>query len=311
MNVSTSSKIEVGSNRVCPVLANSLSRVSACVWLLALLLALPARAETVKLVALQNAQIDCAAPDTAFQDWGVMGVVSYRPIDTRRVLVQFDLSAIPAGAILTSAQLGIWSGAPNNYSYSDVQEVWRVENDAWNQSTVTWNNFVSGQSNYLAVLGGGVGQHYSVWDLNLNAWNPAADLTDGKLTVLLKYPATVEGDYINRQMTYYSRAVPSSNNGSGLPDADIVPYLEITYTGNPPAIPPPLIQVLAHTNNQTMLAWNTFPGWSYQLQSNAALETTNWVACTGTNYASELAMTNTVAAGTNDHNFFRVQQFAR
>lgn len=105
--------------------------------------------------------------------------------------------------------------------------------------------------------------------------------------------------------------MPNANNLTGEKDADIVPYLEITYTGNAPVIAPPLIRVLAHTNNQLRLAWNTFPGWSYQLQSNTALETTNWIACTGTNYASELSMTNTLAAGTNNQNFFRVQQFAR
>jgi len=240
-----------------------------------------------------------------------MDVFSNRPVDTRRVLLQFDLSAIPAGANLTSAHLGIFSRAPQNYVYSEIQEAWRVESDTWNQSTVTWNNFVGGQSNYLAVLGGGVGQHYSVWDLDLNAWNPAADLADGKLTVLVKYPATLEGDYAYRGASYYSRAVPNPNNGSGLPDVDIVPYLEIIYTGNPPVIAPPLIQVLARNTNQLVLAWNTFPGWSYQVQTNTALGTTNWIACGGTNYASNLAMTNAVAAGDNLQTFFRVMQVPR
>ncbi len=76
-------------------------------------------------------------------------------------------------------------------------------------------------------------------------------------------------------------------------------------------IPPPLIRSLAHTPNQLTLAWNTFPGWSYQLQSNAALDTTNWIACTGTNYAGELNMTNILAVGTNQQNFFRVRQLSR
>jgi hypothetical protein len=99
-------------------------------------------------------------------------------------------------------------------------QVWRVANDSWNQATVTWNNFVSGSTDYLAVLGGGVGQHYSVWDIDLNSWNPAADLADDKFSVLLLSP--------DNGMSYYSRAVSNANNGSGQPDADIVPYLEIT-----------------------------------------------------------------------------------
>jgi hypothetical protein len=281
------------------------------VGLLALLQLLPARAETVKIVATQAAEIKVWAPDLPFQDGGVMDVFSCRPIDTCRVLLQFDLSALPAGASLTSAQLGICSRAPNGYVHAEAQEVWRVANDAWNQATVTWNSFVSGPSNYVAAVSGGVGQHYMVWNLNLNAWIPADDLTDGKLSLLVKYPAALEGDYAYRGSGYYSRAVPNPNNGSGQPDADIVPYLEVTYVGNSPEIPPPLIQALGHTNNQLTLAWNTFPGWSYQLQANAALETTNWLAVTGTNYAGELFMTNTLAAGTNQQTFFRVQQFAR
>ncbi len=259
---------------------------------------------TVKLVPVQNAQIDSDAPDTLFDDWGVMDANK-----SRRILLQFDLSTIPTEASITSAKLGIVSRAPYNYAYSAVQEVWRVENDAWNQSTVTWSNFVSGNSNFLAVLGGGLGQHYCLWNLDLNAWNTAADLANDKFTVLVM--RSLGAEYGDSGMTYYSRAVPNPNNGSGQPDADIVPYLEITYTGNPPVIPPPLIQVLAHTNNQLTLAWNTFPGWSYQLQANAVLGTTNWTAVTGANYAGELTMTNPVAAGTAGQNFFRVQQFSR
>jgi hypothetical protein len=301
-----------GLNRFRPSPVGSLGAVSILLWLLALLLVLPARAETLKLVPTQSAQIDAGGPNNPFQDWGVMDVFSYNgPNSLRRVLLQFDLSAIPAGASLSSAKLGICSRASQNYVYSEMQEVWWVENDAWNQSTVTWNSFLSGQSNYLAVLGGGVGQHYSVWDLDLSAWNEASDLADGKLSLMVKYPDAQEGDYNYRGTGYYSRAVPNANNLSGLPDADIVPYLEISYTGSPPVIPPPLIQVLAHSTNQLLLAWNTFPGWSYQLQSNTVLGTTNWVDCGGTNYASNLTMTNTAAAGAPGQNFFRVLQVPR
>jgi hypothetical protein len=261
---------------------------------------------------MQNAHIDAGGPNKPFQDWGVMDVFSYNdPNSLRRVLLQFGLAAIPAGASLTSAKLGICSRASQNCVYSEMQEVWRVENDAWNQSTMTWNKFVCGQSTYLAVQGGVVGQHYSVWDLDLTARNPAADLVDGKLTVMVKYPASQEGDYNYRGTGYYSRAVPNANNLSGLPDADIVPYLEITYTGSPPVIPQPLIQVLAHTTNQLLLAWNTFPGWSYQLQSNTALWTTNWAGCGGTKYASDLIMTNAITAEAPDQNCHRVMQLPR
>jgi hypothetical protein len=312
MPTSTSIKPCFGLNRFRLSPAISLGAVSILLWLLALLFVLPARAETLRLVATQNARLDAGEPNTPFEDWGVMDAFSNNgPNSLRRVLLQFDLAAIPAGASLTSAKLGLCSRASQNYVYSEMQEVWKIENDAWNQSSTTWNNFVSGQTTYLAVLGGGAGQHYSVWDLDLAAWNPATDLADGKLTVMVKYPASQEGDYNYRGMGYYSRAVPNANNLSGLPDADIVPYLEITYTGRPPVIAPPLIQVLAHTTNMLVLAWNTFPGWSYQLQSNTALGPTNWIACGGTNYASNLTMTNTAAVGSSNQTFFRVMQVAR
>jgi hypothetical protein len=312
MNTPKSRRSSFGLNWFRRSPAGTLRPATNLLWLPVLLLFLSARAEAIKLVATQSAQIDAAGPNNAFQDWGVMDVFSYNgPTSLRRVLLQFDLSAIPAGASLTSAKLGICSRAPLNYGYSEQQEVWRAENDAWTQSTVTWNNFLSGQTTYLALLGGGIGQHHSVWDLDLTAWNPAVDLADGKFTVLVKYPAAQEGDYNYRGTGYYTRAVPNANNLSGRPDADIVPYLEITYTGSAPVIPPPLIQVLSHTNRQLLLAWNTFPGWSYQLQSNTALETTNWAPCGGTNYASNLIMTDTAAAGAPGQAFFRVLQIPR
>lgn len=287
--------ISVTHSRSGPRLTNKSSLNTVC--LLALLLALPVGAETIKLVPIQNARIDSDAPNTLFEDGGVFDANS-----TRRILLQFDLAAIPPGAGITSARLGLVSRAPYNYAYSVAHAVWRVENDGWNQSTVTWNNFVSGPTDFLAVVGVGVGQHYVVWDLNLSAWNPATDLADDRFSVLV---------IDDPGMSYYSRAVPNPNNLSGQPDADIVPYLEITYTGDPPVIPPPLLRVLTHTDHQTTLAWNTFPGWSYQVQASAALGTTNWTAVTVTNYASELNQTNIIATGTNQQNFFRVQQFSR
>ena len=214
-NVSISSTTKVVSNRFRPSLAGILGGACAWICLLALWLALPVRAETVKLVPVQNAQIDSDAPNTPFEEWGILDANN-----SRRILIQFDLSAIPPGASITSAQLGLVSRAPFNYAYGVVMQVWRVANDSWNQATVTWNNFVSGSTDYLAVLGGGVGQHYSVWDIDLNSWNPAADLADDKFSVLLLSP--------DNGMSYYSRAVSNANNGSGQPDADIVPYLEIT-----------------------------------------------------------------------------------
>ena len=312
MNVSTSSKPLVVSGRSRPGLAISPGGTFCWSWLLALLLVVPARAETIKLVATQNAQIDAAAPDTVFEDWGLLNVFSFiGPSSLRRVLLQFDLSAVPAGASLTSVKLKLFSTA-DGVNPEAFQEVWRVENDVWSQAAVTWNNFVSGQSNYLAGLGTISGPGYNEWNLDLNAWNTAADLADGKLSVLVKFSTGLEGDYYYRGVLYYSRQVPNPNNSSnGLSDSDLVPYLEIIYTGAPPVIPPPLIKILSSATNQLSLAWNSFPGWSYQLQSNAALGTTNWTACTGTNYASELTMTNIVAMKGNQQNFFRVQQFSR
>ncbi len=252
---------------------------------------------TIKLMAMQNAQIDSDTPNTPFEEWGILDANS-----TRRILLQFDFSSLPVSASITSATLGLVSRAPYNYVYSGGQTIWRVENDTWNQSFVTWNSFVSGTTDFLAEVNGGVGQQYIIWDLNLSAWNPALDLADDRLSLLV---------IDDPGMSYYSRAVPNPNNGSTFPDSDIVPYLEITYAGNPPLIPPPLIQVSARTTNQLTLVWNTFPGWSYQLQASAALEIQGWLGVTATNYASELFLTNTVATGTNAQQFFRVRQFSR
>lgn len=182
--ITTSPKVGLGA------LSKSVRRIAI---MAAALVAVSAGAETIKLVATQNAQIEAAEPDNPIQDVGVLDVFSYNgPNSLRRVLLQFDLSAIPSGASLTSAKLGIFARG-SGVALDASQEVWRAENDGWSQSTATWNNFASGQSNYLAGLGTIIGPGYNVWDLDLNGWNTAADLADGKLTVLVKFSAALEG----------------------------------------------------------------------------------------------------------------------
>lgn len=65
-------------------------------------------------------------------------------INVNRSLIQFDLSQIPVGATITSAKLSLYkipsAGILSGHTVGNNQSYLRLNTQAWNQTTVTWNN---------------------------------------------------------------------------------------------------------------------------------------------------------------------------
>jgi hypothetical protein len=100
-----------------------------------------------------DAYISAASPDANFGN----SVSLYSGLvgsGEEQSLLRFDLSAIPANAVVDSAVLGI-------YLYTGNVQVVRVHQvtAAWQETTVTWNNFggsfVNATEGYLVSLGAG------------------------------------------------------------------------------------------------------------------------------------------------------------
>jgi hypothetical protein len=58
--------------------------------------------------------------------------------NSERGLVRFDLSAIPAGATVTSCTLNIHVGTVNQAS---AGKIYRVKQPAWDETAATWNRY--------------------------------------------------------------------------------------------------------------------------------------------------------------------------
>ena len=187
-------------------------------------------ATTSTLIATQNAQLDSYANSPAFVDGGVMSVFSNNYLS--RDLLQFDLSSIPDNAIPVSAKLYLYHAA--TAAGNGVLSALRMQDDTWQQNTVTWNSYLPsfgnaawlGESSYQPYHGAGV------WVLDVTKWNSSTDLADNKFTVMLQYSqGELDGYY--RQSIFYTALTPNPNAGYA---GDLRPYLEITYTA---AVPEP------------------------------------------------------------------------
>jgi len=115
---------------------------------------------TFTLEATQDAYISSAFPNTNFGrtqnlnlGWQIGGQ------EAMRILLQFDLSAIPANAIINSARWEMFQtqSIPVNDSSMDFRAQFMTQN--WSEDAVTWNNanFLGGQSLPLGTVPSGVG----------------------------------------------------------------------------------------------------------------------------------------------------------
>lgn len=115
---------------------------------------------TFTLEATQDAFISSAFPNTNFGatqnlnlGWQLNGQ------EAMRILLQFDLSAIPTNAVVNSArwELFQFQSIPVNDGSMDFRAQFMTQ--SWNQSSVTWNNanFLGGQSLPIGTVPSSVG----------------------------------------------------------------------------------------------------------------------------------------------------------
>jgi RHS repeat-associated protein len=93
---------------------------------------------TVTLSASADAFIDQASSTTNFGTTNYLQTYPWTSSYTKRSLIQFDLSGIPAGATIISADLYLYNYGTSGYTRTLA--VHRVTS-SWTETGVTWNNF--------------------------------------------------------------------------------------------------------------------------------------------------------------------------
>ncbi len=140
-----------------------------------------------------------------------------------RTLLKFDLSSIPAGAIITSADLNLYYYAAGGTDGDPLDiSVYQTAVD-WSEGSLTWskaeNYYVPSYDTVTIIKGSGAG--YKAWDIASLVQN-WVDGTYDNYGVLLRAP-TQSGSSIYR--TFHSKEYGSN-----------APKLEVTYTTPAPAI---------------------------------------------------------------------------
>ena len=180
-------------------------------------IAVPAVDASVTLTAVADTMLNSAAPGTNYGSLSDFQV-AYAPAGEQVALVRFDLSALPAGAIVDSATLRLYqidaTGAtPVNVSVYPVTS-------SWDESTVTWATPLTTELfGLVASLDSTLGV-YKTWDVTTYAqsW---VDAPAGNHGLLIRGPFSGAD---------YARAFESREL------AGHVPQLAITYHLPPPDI---------------------------------------------------------------------------
>ena len=106
--------------------------------------------------------------------------------NVKRPLLKFDLSSLPDGATVLSAELtlqlvGIYGGQGHFTS------VWRMPNDNWAEETVTWDSYDQTGAVSVAILPGAVEIGSRVWNISMADWTYAEDLLDNAVTFMVRW----------------------------------------------------------------------------------------------------------------------------
>jgi hypothetical protein len=150
--------------------------------------------KTYTLLSNDDALVNSSKPD---KNYGTANLsVYYSNVEYNLSYLKFDLSAIPDSAVITKAELHLWSYTPlvdGNPAYSNnpVVDLKYVSNDEWDESTITWNTRPLPEGSSLDT---GLTPTYYVWqifDLLKGNWNYSQDLTDNNLSLLLKEGETL------------------------------------------------------------------------------------------------------------------------
>lgn len=208
-----------------PMKSKSLSRLAG---LLTLLTAATAPADVVTLQPVDDSTIGTQYP-TNTADGSQFVLEFWISGYTHRPLLKFDLSSIPDGWAVLSAELtllhNLWH--PNSAPVFHT-EVWRMPNDNWSEETVTWDNYDQAGGVAVALRQSQGWTNWNalvpwVWNIRIADWNYAQDLLDDAVTFETRWQG---GD------NFWLFTGFSSKEGTVAPTLRIeyVPILTITKT---------------------------------------------------------------------------------
>ncbi len=124
--------------------------------------------------------------------------------------LKFDISTIPSEKIVTSANLYLWCHAREGGGYTRIY-AYSVENDDWNETTITWNN----RPDAVTFLSEYSGDVRAWWNWDVKAF--VEKEYDGDKTVSL---CLIPGD-LNEYITEFM--------SEEWWNPEYRPYLEVTY----------------------------------------------------------------------------------
>lgn len=189
--------------------------IKPSILILAALCATPLCAASISITAAGNSLIDEAGPDTVWQDWGTIHVVNYMPGQERSDLFKFNLASLPAGATITGAKLWLSDTGWNDLA---TQSLYWHPDSSWDPATVTWNTFSMASNSLVGAVHGVSGWQYNAWNIDLAAWNWAADVSQGAATFQLR---VAYGNFFPNQNDFHSL---------GNAQSSVRPYLELEYS---------------------------------------------------------------------------------
>ncbi len=175
----------------------------------------------------------------------------------KRPLLKFDLSSIPDGATVLSAQLTLQrAGHYGGDGYFSALS--RMTNDNWFETNVTWNSYNQTGAVVVATLPHDHHDNLKTWNVNLAAWAYAEDLLDDNVTFMLRWDQDIYGGYetdgVYKWNTYISK------------EGTVSPTLRIEYTTAPAA--PQL--AIVRSNNAVIVSW-PLPADGWVLEATNAL----------------------------------------
>ncbi len=190
----------------------------------------PAAADTpgaitreVSLPATQDAYISSAFPNTNFGGsvnlnlgWQSGGQ------EAMRILLQFDLSSIPANAVINSARYELFQSQVIPVGDGNMDFRAQFMRQAWNEGNVNWNNanFLGGQSLSLGSVPGSIGWQSGGARESVQAWLSATQPNFGVIITGDETPSR------GRWRVLRSR------------ETDSAPRLVVNFTANCDNVPP-------------------------------------------------------------------------
>ena len=211
--------------------------------------------------------------DTHINNWskttnyGPATILALYPYGNVKPIIRFDLSAIPADAVVNSATLSMYASSWGSNSGSNKNTIYRVLDKSWIESQANWNIYSAGNNWTTAGLGYGTDIASSPTATIVTGYAPAGPMwVDLNVATLVQN--WVNGTYPNYGVTY------SNNSGSGgggptpqfysseyTTDITLRPKLVINYTvpGEPDTEAPSIPANLSATPvsiSQINLTWN-------------------------------------------------------